>query len=262
MYRPFAFEKWIDKAGGQFSYIAESSPTNDMVRGSDYLDGGSDGEIAGHPASGYFGLRYVNIAGGSKTGHDFTGDGVDDVAGVTADGVLRIYRNNAGSLSGDDVGPGWTAMDKVAAGDFNGDGDADIVATNGSTGELFLYLGNGGGGFESTTKIGSGWTGISQMAAGDFTGDGKADIVAANNTTGDLNLYTSNGSGISSTTKIGSNWGGITKLTLSDIDNDGKDDVVAISGSTGDLLQYTSTGTSLKSGVEIGHGWSTMQHLI
>jgi hypothetical protein len=170
-----------------------------------------------HPASGYFGLRYVNITGGSRTGHDFTGDGVDDVAGVNADGLLRIYRNNAGSLSGDDVGPGWTAMDKVAAGDFTGDGKADIVAANNTTGDLNLYTSNGSG-ISSTTKIGSNWGGITKLTLSDIDidididNDGKDDVVAINGSTGDLLQYTSTGTSLKSGVEIGHSWSTMQRL--------------------------------------------------
>jgi len=43
-------------------------------------------------------------------------------------------------------------------GDFTGDGRADILAIN-SSGALFLYRGNGLGGFTGAgTQIGNGWT--------------------------------------------------------------------------------------------------------
>ncbi|MHC6630522.1 tachylectin-related carbohydrate-binding protein [Streptomyces globosus] len=58
------FEKWVDKAAGKFSYIHESNPNDDMMRGQDYLNGGSDGRIAGHAASGYVALRYDKTING------------------------------------------------------------------------------------------------------------------------------------------------------------------------------------------------------
>ncbi|MFF9341546.1 MULTISPECIES: hypothetical protein [unclassified Streptomyces] len=58
------FEKWVDKAAGKFSYIHESNPNDDMMRGQDYLNGGPDGSIAGHAASGYAALRYDKIVNG------------------------------------------------------------------------------------------------------------------------------------------------------------------------------------------------------
>jgi hypothetical protein len=58
------FEKWVDKSAGKFSYIHESNPNDDMMRGQDYLNGGSDARIAGHAASGYVALRYDKVVNG------------------------------------------------------------------------------------------------------------------------------------------------------------------------------------------------------
>jgi len=54
------FDHWIDKAAGYFAFIAESSTDNDMQKGTAYIN---KGYIGGHPADGYFGLRYNNIVG-------------------------------------------------------------------------------------------------------------------------------------------------------------------------------------------------------
>lgn len=58
------FEKWVDKGAGKFSYIHEANTNDDMMRGQDYLNGGSDGRIAGHAASGYVALRYDEVVNG------------------------------------------------------------------------------------------------------------------------------------------------------------------------------------------------------
>ncbi|MER5726892.1 hypothetical protein ABT084_00825 [Streptomyces sp. NPDC002138] len=58
------FERWVDKAAGKFSYIHEANTSDDMMRGQDYLNGGSDARIAGHAASGYVALRYNKVVGG------------------------------------------------------------------------------------------------------------------------------------------------------------------------------------------------------
>ncbi|WP_328624688.1 hypothetical protein OHA88_06985 [Streptomyces sp. NBC_00353] len=58
------FEKWVDKAAGKFSYIHEANTNDDMMRGQDYLIGGTDGRIAGHVASGHVALRYDKVVNG------------------------------------------------------------------------------------------------------------------------------------------------------------------------------------------------------
>ena len=66
--------------------------------------------------------------------------------------------------------------------DFNSDGKADVVSRD-SAGVLWLYRGNGTGGFLAKTKIGAGWNSMTAIVStGDFNGDRKADIVARTST--------------------------------------------------------------------------------
>jgi len=98
--------------------------------------------------------------------------------------------------------------------DFSGDGKVDLVAAR-TNGDLYLYRGNGLGGFAGAgVKIGAGWGVFSKVfSPGDFSGDGRADVVAAR-TNGDLYLYRGNGLGgfAGAGTKIGAGWGTFTQL--------------------------------------------------
>ena len=94
---------------------------------------------------------------------DFTGDGKADIIGITPGGDMNLYRGNgAGGFnppSGTKIGAGWGMYAKVfSPGDFSGDGRADLIGIK-PTGEMFLYRGNGAGGFNPPvgTKIGAGW---------------------------------------------------------------------------------------------------------
>ncbi|GAA1266862.1 hypothetical protein GCM10009677_18990 [Sphaerisporangium rubeum] len=149
---------------------------------------------------------------------DFNGDGKADVVARNATTKdLHLYRGNGSggfqSGTGENIGNNWSAFDKVfSAGDFNGDGKADILARNATTKDLHLYRGNGSGGFQGGTgeNIGNNWSAFDLIfSPGDFNGDGKADVVARNATTKDLHLYRGNGSGgFQSGTgeNIGNNW--------------------------------------------------------
>ena len=91
------------------------------------------------------------------------------------------------------LGSGWNAFTALfQAGDFSGDRRADLVAVD-SLGKLWLYPGNGRGGFGARTQIGTGWAGFGAvLPLRDFNGDGRADIGAIT-TDGRLLMYPGNG---------------------------------------------------------------------
>jgi hypothetical protein len=85
----------------------------------------------------------------------------------------------------------------AGTGDLNGNGTADIVWRNTSTGEVALWLMNG------TTIASSGFPGgvslnwqIAQV--GDVNADGKADVIWRNRTSGGVAVWLMNGLAIAS----------------------------------------------------------------
>ncbi len=81
----------------------------------------------------------------------------------------------------------------VATGDFNGDGNADIVAANYSSNAVDVYLGNGDGTFQTPTTISVG-TGPITLAVGDF-GNGADDIAVANSGSDSVSILMNDGTG-------------------------------------------------------------------
>ena len=76
------------------------------------------------------------------------------------------------------IGVGWSSYTSVfSPGDFDGDGKSDVIARS-SAGLLYLYPGNGTGGWFPRRLIGSGWNVYSTlMSSGNLSGDGRSDIL-------------------------------------------------------------------------------------
>ena len=79
--------------------------------------------------------------------------------------------------------------------DFNGDGREDVLA-RGTDGALWLYPGNGSGGFLARQYLGSGWNMFTSFAAlgNAFTGTGDPTLVGVAGD-GTLLLYSGTGAG-------------------------------------------------------------------
>ncbi|GAA4605725.1 hypothetical protein BJY16_005503 [Actinoplanes octamycinicus] len=228
--------------------------------------------------SGAFNLSAV---GGRLVVADFTGDGKAEPALVrdNGDGTQSIYRwTSTGSSfarTTDYVGTGSFRLsnvgNRVAAGDVDGDGKADIVMAYQNADNTFSYyvwksgLSSQGawytsGSFNLDTVDG-------RMVVADFTGDGKAEpALVRDDGDGTQSIYrwTSTGSGFSRTTDyVGtgtfrlSNVG--DRVAAGDVDGDAKADIVMAyqnadntfsyyvwkSGLTSEGVWYTSGSYSL-----------------
>jgi FG-GAP-like repeat/Fibronectin type III domain len=197
---------------------------------------------------------------------DFDGNGSPDIMAVRDNGYLTLSPNNGhgGFTTGSVqryIGPGWgTFLQVFSPGDFNGDRKSDVMAI-GKDGGLYLYRGNGLGGFGSAgLRVGNGWAGfLTVFSKGDFSGDGKSDLMAVSKD-GGLYLYRGNGLGgfAGAGQRIGNGWGGfLSVFAPGDFSGDRKSDVMAMN-SAGELLLYRGNGLGgwAGGGLKIGKGWS------
>jgi hypothetical protein len=87
---------------------------------------------------------------------------------------------------------GFSAL--VDPGDFDGDKKVDVLARDGA-GRLWLYPGNGTGGWLKPRIVGAGWSGFTALVGpGDLDGNARADVLARDGA-GRLWLYPGNGTG-------------------------------------------------------------------
>jgi len=83
----------------------------------------------------------------------------------------------------------------VAAGDFNKDGKADWVITNGGDNTLYLYLGNGDGTAQPPAVSPLVGKSPVSVAAADLNGDGNLDVVIAESDSQTIGILFGNGNG-------------------------------------------------------------------
>lgn len=102
----------------------------------------------------------------------------------------------------------------ITSGDFNGDGNVDIITANTSVSSISLMIGGGGFGLSSTFATANGPTGV---WAADFNKDRKMDVAVTNANSNSVYIFSGNGTGnlsVTNTVSVGSNPMWITSAYL------------------------------------------------
>lgn len=221
--------------------VPDASPTNAVSMSAETTTG-FVGELTADPLTGTVRVtnaRHANIGSGNYT-VTVTAFGVN---GVMTTRTFTLTVTNGIPCSQDVLFvppavpqvslPIWPSA--VTIGDFNNDGNQDVIASNYNSTNASIRLGDGNGGFTSPAmpqfQLGSRPAAI---AIGDFNGDGNQDIATANYYP---NQYPNNIS-----IRLGNGSGGFTlpvipelvagsdtfKILVGDINGDGKDDLVVM----------------------------------
>jgi hypothetical protein len=80
-----------------------------------------------------------------------------------------------------------SAPTDVAAGDFNRDGNLDLVTANYGDNDISILFGNGDGTFQNAVNYGADSNPVS-MAVGDFNSDGAPDLAVASKFSNDVSV--------------------------------------------------------------------------
>ncbi len=133
----------------------------------------------------FFGARNFAQAGTDMTAArgDWNGDGRTDVAVASAQSVVS-YLNTVDAqgltsfvqsdMDGSGFAPGEVCS--LAAGDVNGDGNADLLAVSNGTTNFSFLLGNGDGTFANAVPVAVANFNPRRIVAGDFNEDGIDDV--------------------------------------------------------------------------------------
>jgi uncharacterized protein (TIGR03437 family) len=188
---------------------------------------------------------------------DYNGDGKPDILqasgdarlmlpGFNSDDIDILLGNGDGTFQGASTyTPGPTAGPLLGVSDFNSDGKADVVMTDG-TGRPYLFAGNGNGTFQQASAIaapaGFAQGGPAAAAAGDFNGDGKPDLAVTETHANSIAVLLNAPGGLQAGSTISSGGNGPAQILSADFDGDGKADLALVNGGTPNLAILTGTG--------------------
>ena len=170
---------------------------------------------------------------------------------LTSGNLIVMLGNGNGTFKPPVTYTAGTRMTSVAAGDLNGDGRLDVVATDYNGGTVAILLGNGDGTLQTPVKYPA-VSGPNAVAIGDFDGDGIVDLAVASggvmpSSAGVVTVMLGNGDG---TFHNALSYGAGTEalgLAMGDLNGDGKPDLVFvddIANSVGVLINNFVPGSS------------------
>lgn len=140
-----------------------------------------------------------------------------------------------------EVAQSMPAIELYDAGDFDGNGYADLIHRD-ANGNLWLYSGISGTKFAAKKKIGYGWAGFKTLHTGiDFDNDGHTDVIAETKD-GKLMLYPGTGTGrFNGKSQIGTGWSSFKDITAVQYGPTGTPALYAIS-KWDTLIAYPTNG--------------------
>jgi len=188
---------------------------------------------------------------------DFNGDGKLDLAVTCGPAVCILLGNGSGGFPNTSLSyPTGSGADFVAIGDLNGDKKNDIVVTNLNDNDISVFLGSGGGIFQSPVTYATG-TEPTSVAIGDLRNDGNQDLVVTNYSANTVSVLLNNGNGTFQTHVDYATADGPSVVVIGDVNGDGKPDLVVAcpgAGSVSILLGNGDGTFQAQSDIGVGFG--------
>jgi uncharacterized protein YjdB len=194
----------------------------------------SNGNVSislGDGNGGFLPGTYVSVGSSQNVAiGDFNGDGNQDFAAPYIYGIaIRLGDGSGGFTSASNV----TRLDPtqfvyVSIGDFNGDGLQDLAATDIEDHKVFIFQGDGTGGFNLTADVGVGGR-PEKIVIGDFNSDGIHDFATISEIKDFVSIRLGDGTGgftSASDVSLGSGFYP-SAIALADFNGDGIQDFAA-----------------------------------
>jgi len=123
--------------------------------------------------------------------------------------------------------PGEARDRALAVGDLNGDGRADVVATDPENAQVFVFLQEEGRGLGNPRSFPSLVGGIS-VATGDADGDGRAEVFVLSERENQIGLSQLEDDRLTFPTPLPTSGGEPVAQAVADLDNDGRDELLYV----------------------------------
>jgi len=210
---------------GDIDLVVASQQANTLS----FLEGNGDGT---------FGARIPSPVGAASASVPFSAaarfnddDLLDVVVNDGTNDDVVIMKNNGGGAFTVETRLSVAAADgPIITGDFNGDGDEDIVYTNSAINGVRVHLGNGNFGLGSARPFSMGSDPVIALAVADFDGDGSLDVVGVTrnpNGVERIGVLLNDGDGFFGTVNFVTAGEGTSSIAAADLDGDGRADLVA-----------------------------------
>jgi hypothetical protein len=179
----------------------------------------------------------LNADPGPEVIADFNNDGKNDLAVVTNRIQLFTGLGNGGFDPVAAQNININGPNAIVARDFNGDGNMDMVVTNGAGANV--YLGVGDGSFQAPVVYAVGGS-PTWITTADINNDGKLDVVVS--TGGGASVLLGNGDGTFQAALGVSIGGAASHIAAGDFNRDGKIDLASIDGGNSRLNVVLGNG--------------------
>jgi stage II sporulation protein D len=179
-----------------------------------------------------------------------------DLLLITRDGSLRRYPISAKALgAGQTIDSGYGSFTHVInAGDWNGDGYADVIGRS-SRQRLLLYRGTSTGSFGTGVDLGVVSKHQYLTGVGDLNGDRFPDLMVIGAGGVASLLYGNGATGVKSTARVAGSWSNVDWLRgAGDFNADGRLDVITRTGDRLYVHLRTKTGFATRKPIGSGFG--------
>ncbi len=181
---------------------------------------------------------------------DIDGDGDMDVLSASeADDKIAWYENQGNGdfdvFNQNIISENINFAVDVAAADFDGDGDMEVIAASRSSDKIVWFINDGAGNFGEEQLLTDNVNGVQSVQVVDLDIDGDIDIVSASNMDNKVAWYMNDGTGnFSAEQIISDDANAVREVQIGDINGDGHNDVLVPKSPDFRIRWYENDGSN------------------